>query len=111
MAKLPNTIYKKLEELQHTLYKAGYTNGSLSLADVYDIFEECGYGPAAANKWLLNWAVSRRLRFEKDKDYYRVRLGEFFDSSVRDLMDGGRVWLPCKDSWIKKDGKRMGVQL
>lgn len=113
MAKLPSTIYKKLMELQHTLYQGGYTNGSLSLADVYNVFEECGYKQSTANKWLLNWAVSRVLRFEPADGWYRVRLGDFCDSSVRDLMDGGKVWLPCKESWVKysNDKKKMRFEI
>lgn len=102
MAKLPSTIYAIIEKKQRKLYKDGLTDGSLALGDVYAVFGECGYKQSTANKWLLNWAVSHRCKFEKDKGgNYRVRLGEFYELSPNDLLDGGKVWLPCKEVWVK----------
>lgn len=108
MAKLPSTIYTILEKKQRQLYKSGDA-GNLPLGDVYSVFAECGYKQSTANKWLLNWAVSMRLCFEIQKDgKYKVRLGDWRDTdmSPNDMLDGGRVWLPCKEVWISDKGER-----
>ena len=96
MANLPSTIYKKIQDVQRELYQSGMTNGSVALGDVYEIFEECGYKRSTANKWLLNWAVCMRLKFEQDKNGYRVRTG-IFDGKPSDMLLGGKVWLPTKE--------------
>ena len=102
MAKLPSTIYKQIYDRQRKLYKDGMRNGTISLADCHAIFAAAGYKESTANKWLLNWAVSRVLMFEKEKGgYYCVRLGEFYDKSPSDCLDHGKVWLPVKECKIK----------
>ena len=104
MAKLPSTIYKQIYDRQRKLYKDGTRNGTISLADCHAIFAAAGYKESTANKWLLNWAVSRVLMFEKEKGgYYCVRLGEFYDKSPSDCLDHGKVWLPVKECKIKVD--------
>jgi len=101
LAKLPSTIYTKIQDLQRELYASGLTNGSVALGDVYEIFEDCGYKRSTANKWLLNWAICCRLKFEKDKDgYYRIRTG-IFEGSPSDMLCGGEVWLPTKEVKFK----------
>lgn len=105
MAKLPSTIYAKLYEIQREQYRHGLTNGTVSLGTVYSEFMDAGYRQSTANKWLLNWAVSLRLKFEFDSasKNYRVRLGDWRDENLgpKDMLDGGKVWLPCKEVWIK----------
>ena len=102
MAKLPSTIYTKLEKKQRTLYNEGYAP-SLAMGDIYEVFLDCGYKVSTANKWLLNWAVSMRAKFEIDKDgHYRVRFG-FFEGSPNDMLCGGKVWLPVKEVALKND--------
>lgn len=102
MAKLPSTIYERLRKEQRTLFDKGLDN-SLSLPEIYAVFTECGYKISTANKWLLNWAVSLRAKFEIDKKgYYRVRFG-FFEGSPQDMLCGGKVWLPVKEVAITKD--------
>ena len=102
MAKLPSTIYAKLEKQQRTLFNEGYAP-SLAMGDIYAIFSDCGYKITTANKWLLNWAVCMRAKFEIDKDgHYRVRFG-FFEGSPQDMLCGGRVWLPVKEVALKND--------
>lgn len=103
MAKLPSTIYKQIKDRQRKLYKDGTRNGTISLADCHAIFAAAGYKESTANKWLLNWAVSRVLMFEKDikTGFYCVRLGEFYDKSPSECLDNGKVWLPVKEVKIK----------
>ena len=102
MAKLPSTIYKEIKERQRKLYKDGTRNGNISLADCYAIFAAAGYKESTANKWLLNWGVSRILKFEMQQSgFYAVRLGDFFDLSPSECLDNGRVWLPVKECKIK----------
>lgn len=110
MAKLPSTIYAKLQATQKELWRSGLTNGTMSLADVYSEFMDAGYRISTANKWLLNWAVSMRVKFEYDtgSKNYRVRFGDWRgeDLGPKDMLDGGKVWLPCKEVWIKnRSGK------
>ena len=101
MAKLPSTIYKKIQDMQRELYATGLTDGSVALGDVYEIFEDCGYKRSTANKWLLNWAVCCRLRFEKGKKgEYRIRTG-IFEGNPSDMLLGGTVWLPTKEVQFK----------
>ena len=105
MAKLPSTIYTNLQRLQKEQFRNGQSNGTLSLGMVYSEFMDAGYRQSTANKWLLNWAVSLRLKFEYDQasKNYRVRFGDwrFEDLGPKDMLDGGKVWLPCKEVWIK----------
>ena len=103
MAKLPSTIYKQIYDRQRKLWKDGTRNGTISLADCHAIFAAAGYKESTANKWLLNWAVSRVLCFEKDikTGLYCVRLGEFLDKTPSECLDNGRVWLPVKECKIK----------
>ena len=103
MAKLPSTIYKQIQDRQRKLWKDGTRNGTISLADCHAIFAAAGYKESTANKWLLNWAVSRVLCFEKDikTGLYCVRLGEFLDKTPSECLDNGRVWLPVKECKIK----------
>lgn len=102
MAKLPSTIYGKLEKLQRTRFDEGYAP-SLAMGDIYAVFTDCGYKISTANKWLLNWAVSKRAKFEIDKEgNYRVRFG-FFEGSTNDMLCGGRVWLNVKEVALKND--------
>lgn len=113
MAKLPSTIYKQIQERQRKLWKDGTRNGTISLADCHAIFAAAGYKESTANKWLLNWAVSRVLCFEKDikTGLYCVRLGEFLDKTPSECLDNGRVWLPVKECKIKveTDGYNAGA--
>lgn len=71
---------------------------------------DAGYKKTTANKWLLNWAVSKCLRFEKDHsdsvDDYRIRLGFWPDCKPTELLDGGKVWLPVKEIYINNGGKK-----
>lgn len=103
MAKLPSTIYKQIKDRQRKLSKDGTRNGTISLADCHAIFAAAGYKESTANKWLLNWAVSRVLMFEKDikTGFYCVRLGEFYDKTPSECLDNGKVWLPVKEVKIK----------
>ena len=103
LAKLPSTIYKQIKDRQRKLYKDGTRNGTISLADCHAIFAAAGYKESTANKWLLNWAVSRVLMFEKDikTGFYCVRLGEFYDKTPSECLDNGKVWLPVKEVKIK----------
>lgn len=103
MAKLPSTIYKQIKDRQRKLSKDGIRNGTISLADCHAIFAAAGYKESTANKWLLNWAVSRVLMFEKDikTGFYCVRLGEFYDKTPSECLDNGKVWLPVKEVKIK----------
>ena len=107
MAKLPSTLYKQILDLQKELYEQGLTNGSLCLGDVYAIFYDAGYKRTTANKWLLNWAVTRQLMFEKDgkEGEYRVRLGDYRDKSLDYCTDNQRVWLPVKEV-VTTEGRR-----
>lgn len=100
MAKLPSTIYQKIQDLQRELYMTGMTNGSVALGDVYEIFEECGYKRSTANKWLLNWAVCMRLKFEESDKGLRIRTG-VFEGKPSDMLLGGKVWLPTKEVKFK----------
>lgn len=105
MAKLPSTIYKEIATKQKELYDSGETDGSISLLTAYAVFFDCGYKQSTANKWLLNWAISRCLRFEKDGQYYRIRLGQFHDMKPSECLNG--VWLPVKEIWVTdENGKR-----
>jgi len=105
MARLPSTIYKEIMKKQRELYKSGATDGSITLMDAYAVFFDCGYKQSTANKWLLNWAICRCLRFEKDGDYYRLRLGDFTDLKPSECLNN--VWLPVKEVWITDEsGKR-----
>ena len=102
MAKLPSTIYNEILRRQKELYKSGARNGTVSLEDAYTIFAAAGYKQSTANKWMLNWAVSRVLCFEKEKDaYYCIRLGQFLDKTSSECLDNGKVWLPVKEVKIK----------
>ena len=104
MAKLPSTIYAKLEKNQRMLYQSGGPAG-LPIEDVYAVFDECGYRRSTANKWLLNWAVCRSCCFEKSGNNYRIRLGDYTDKTPEQCLNG--VWLPVKEVWITNDeGKR-----
>jgi len=78
----------------------GATDGSVALGDVYEIFEDCGYKRSTANKWLLNWAVCMRLRFEEGKTGLRIRTG-IFEGKPSDMLLGGKVWLPTKEVKFK----------
>lgn len=105
MAKLPSTIYKEIVRKQRELYNSGATDGSIALLTAYEIFFDAGYKQSTANKWLLNWAICRCCKFEKDGKYYRLRLGDFTDKTPEECLNG--VWLPVKDVWIMDDaGKR-----
>lgn len=101
MAKLPSTIYHEILRKQNQYYKDGTRNGSISIEEAQAIFAAAGYKTSTANKWLLNWAVSRVLRFEKEKEYYCIRLGEFYDLTPSECLDHGKVWLPVKEVKIK----------
>ena len=110
IAKLPKTIYHEIQLLQEKLYRKGITDGFVPLGDVYEIFEAAGYRRSTANKWLLNWAVSHRLKFEKapqdSMDDYVIRTGEFYDLKPSELLDGGKVWLPVKEVYFGKKGDK-----
>ena len=108
MARLPSTIYNDILKRQKELYKDGTRNGTISIEEAQTIFAAAGYKTTTANKWMLNWAVSRVLRFEKQQDgYYCIRLGQFFDSSPSDCLDNGKVWLPVKEVKVKiRDDQR-----
>lgn len=111
MAKLPSTIYNEILRRQKELYKTGERNGSVSIDDAYTIFAAAGYKQSTANKWMLNWAVSRVLCFEKEKDgYYCIRLGQFLDKSPTECLDNGKVWLPVKEVKIQVRDKYWGGQ-
>ena len=101
MAKLPSTIYEQIQKRQKELWKDGTRNGSISIEEAQAIFAAAGYKTSTANKWLLNWAVSRVLCFEKEKDGYCIRLGQFYHLSPSECLDNGKVWLPVKEVKIK----------
>ena len=101
MAKLPSTIYNEILKRQKELFKDGTRNGSISIEEAQSIFAAAGYKTSTANKWLLNWAVSRVLRFEKEKEYYCIRLGDFTYMTPSECLDNGRVWLPVKECRVK----------
>ena len=108
MAKLPSTIYRKLEQEQRTLFAQGGP-ASLSMGDIYAVFMDAGYKISTANKWLKNWAVSMRACFEYDRDgQYRVRFG-FFDGSPKDMLCGGHVWLNVKEVKLTNDRGKAGA--
>ena len=105
MARLPSTIYKEILRKQRELYKSGATDGSIALLTAYEVFFNAGYKQSTANKWLLNWAICRCCRFEKNGGNYRIRLGDFTDKTPEECING--VWLPVKEVWItNEDGKR-----
>ena len=106
MAKLPSTIYKEILRKQRELYKSGATDGSIALLTAYEVFFNAGYKQSTANKWLINWAVCRCCKFEKDGKYYRLRLGDFTDKTPEECING--IWLPVKEVWItdEQTGKR-----
>ena len=110
MAKLPSTIYEQILKRQKELYKEGTRNGTISLEEAQSIFAAAGYKVSTANKWLLNWAVSRVLFFEKDisTGLYCIRLGQFFDKTPSECLDNGRVWLPVKEVKIQIRDKYYG---
>ncbi len=99
MARLPSTIYAILEKKQRTLYQEGGPAG-LPIEDAYAVFEECGYKRSTANKWLLNWAVCRRLKITQDQYGYLLSFG-FFEGKPSEMLMDGRVWLPVKEVKFK----------
>jgi len=102
MAKLPSTIYRKIQEEQRRQYMSGQSDGSISIGYAYEIFEECGYKRSTANKWLLNWAVCMLLKFEIGKEgEYRIRTGHF-EGTPRDMLCGGTVWLNVKEVKVRE---------
>ena len=112
MAKLPSTIYNEILKRQKELYKDGTRNGTISLEEAQAIFGLAGYKVSTANKWLLNWAVSRVLFFEKDiaTGTYCIRLGQYFDKTPAECLDNGKVWLPVKEVKIQIKDKYFGGQ-
>lgn len=100
MAKLPSTIYKAIAKRQHDLYRSGASDGSIPIEDAWEEFQEAGYRISTANKWLLNWAVCRCLKFE-GKSNDRIRLGDFHHLQPSDCLNN--VWLPVKEVWVKHD--------
>ena len=99
MAKLPSTIYATLEKNQRMLYQSGGPAG-LPIEDVYAVFDECGYRRSTANKWLLNWAVCRRVKFLNGAAGYELQFG-FFDGKPSEMLLNGKVWLPVKEVKFK----------
>lgn len=102
MAKLPATIYRILENKQSYIGEK-----DLTMIETYNVFEEAGYKKSTANKWLLNWAVSGKLKFIPDREQpygYRISLGDFSGVPVKDLLDNNRVWLPVKEVSILRNG-------
>lgn len=99
MAKLPSTIYAILEKKQRELYLKGGPAG-LPLSEVQEVFAECGYKTSTANKWLLNWAVCRRVKFAQDQYGYLVSFG-IFDGKPSEMLMNGKVWLPTKEVKFK----------
>ena len=112
MAKLPSTIYAQILKKQKELFKDGTRNGTISLEEAQAIFAAAGYKVSTANKWLLNWAVSRILCFEKDiaTGLYCIRLGQFFEKTPSECLDNGKVWLPVKEVKIQIRDKYWGGQ-
>ena len=101
MARLPSTIYRKIQEEQRKQFMSGQSDGSISIGYAYEIFDECGYKRSTANKWMLNWAVCMQLKFELGHDgEYRIRTGHF-DGTPRDMMLGGTLWLPVKEVKVR----------
>lgn len=99
MAKLPSTIYAILEKKQRELYKSGGPAG-LPIEEAYTVFEECGYKRSTANKWILNWAICRRLKFGEDDHGYLLSFG-IFDGKPSEMLLNGKVWLPVKEVKFK----------
>lgn len=106
MAKLPSTIYKEIENRQRELYLSGETNGSVPLGDAWDIFQAAGYKISTGNKWILNWAICRCVKLEKDKEgFIHIRLGDFRHLSPNECNPG--IWLPVKETmYLNESGKR-----
>ena len=95
MAKLPITIYKEILAKQKELFESGERDGTIPIDLAYYYFDMAGYRRSTANKWLLNWGTCKALKFDTDKQGRTIRLGEFYDCTPEECLNG--VWLNVKE--------------